>query len=338
MQITIDNTKFGSMLGSNPQEPRSSSLGRHPPWGANFQCAGQTFHPLPPNSACSGGHTNIVKVLLQSGADSNTQGEHPGTPLQSACSRGHISIVRLLLLKGAGVNARDDTSNISFHLASMNGHLEVVQSLLEKGVDPHVQNKSLQTPLDLARLKGHDTIVATLSVAASIHSSMIYDPTFSLVTLQAKGSDMRDSLYMHTAWYILRTSHQLLLYAHAITHLQVWLWLTGRVHMSQWLYRRTSIVTSNNAGSNRVNGWLTGADTHRVDVAHEYMNVSEEEVDINLFPNIEQYARQPLSVTVYRGWYFAQFRWQMKKRSEALVESEREVLGKGCTTTRSTGL
>ncbi|KIK75060.1 hypothetical protein PAXRUDRAFT_56416, partial [Paxillus rubicundulus Ve08.2h10] len=39
-------------------------------------------------SACDGGHIEIVKLLLQNGADVNAQSEDSDTPLRSACYRG----------------------------------------------------------------------------------------------------------------------------------------------------------------------------------------------------------------------------------------------------------
>ena len=54
-----------------------------------------------------------------------------------ASSNGHLEIVRLLLEHGADVHARDDEVLI---WASRNGHLEVVRLLLNKGADIHAWN------------------------------------------------------------------------------------------------------------------------------------------------------------------------------------------------------
>ncbi len=53
--------------------------------------------------ACQKGHTSIVKLLLEQGANPNP-GVRDGNPLSQAASRGYLEIVRLLLDFGADVN------------------------------------------------------------------------------------------------------------------------------------------------------------------------------------------------------------------------------------------
>ncbi|OCK92309.1 ankyrin, partial [Cenococcum geophilum 1.58] len=50
------------------------------------------------------GHSNMVKLLVDKGADVNAQGGERGNALQAALDRGHEQIVKLLLDKGADVN------------------------------------------------------------------------------------------------------------------------------------------------------------------------------------------------------------------------------------------
>jgi ankyrin repeat protein len=59
---------------------------------------------------------DIVKLLLEKGADVNPQGEYSDTPLRSACFGGHIDIIKLLLEKGADVNVRGSDSTLPFTL------------------------------------------------------------------------------------------------------------------------------------------------------------------------------------------------------------------------------
>jgi ankyrin repeat protein len=51
------------------------------------------------------GHEQIVKLLLNQGADVNAQGGLFGNALQAALEGGHEQIVKLLLNRGADVNA-----------------------------------------------------------------------------------------------------------------------------------------------------------------------------------------------------------------------------------------
>jgi ankyrin repeat protein len=51
-----------------------------------------------------GGHEQVVKLLLDKGADVNAQGGRYGNALYAASLGGHEQVVKLLLDKGADTN------------------------------------------------------------------------------------------------------------------------------------------------------------------------------------------------------------------------------------------
>ena len=54
------------------------------------------------------GHTKVVKILLEHGAQVNSR-TFNGNALISACSKGYIEVVKLLLANRASVNAETET-------------------------------------------------------------------------------------------------------------------------------------------------------------------------------------------------------------------------------------
>ena len=113
------------------------------------------------------GHTNIVALLLEKGADFNGKNVADWTPLMHSSLEGHIEIVKLLLNKGAQVNAMTPVSGTALLFASWNGHEEIVKLLLSAGADPTIELSGTDrddgaTAIDFARRTGHMSIVNLL--------------------------------------------------------------------------------------------------------------------------------------------------------------------------------
>jgi ankyrin repeat protein len=56
--------------------------------------------------AAEKGHKEVVKLLLNKGANVNAQGRHFSNSLYAALYKGYEQVVKLLLNKGANVNAQ----------------------------------------------------------------------------------------------------------------------------------------------------------------------------------------------------------------------------------------
>jgi ankyrin repeat protein len=88
-------------------------------------------------------------------------------PLHEASLMGHLEIVRLLIERGADLNAQAANGDTALHDACENGHLSIVKLLLEQGADATRLNTHLQTPVDAA-LAWPD-MLEYLSIVHSLH-------------------------------------------------------------------------------------------------------------------------------------------------------------------------
>ena len=110
-------------------------------------------------AAAFDGLYSTVQLLLDHGADINASGKS-GTALQAACSGGHNSIVQLLLDHGADVNASGATYT-ALQAACSGGHNSIVQLLLDYRADVNASGAP-NTALQLACLGGYNSIVQLL--------------------------------------------------------------------------------------------------------------------------------------------------------------------------------
>ncbi|KAK7420625.1 hypothetical protein QQZ08_010317 [Neonectria magnoliae] len=80
--------------------------------------------------AAEEGQVEVVKLLLDKGADINAQGGHYGNALQGASSRGQVEVAKLLLEKGADVNLPDELGRTPLFFAARYGRTDMVRVLI----------------------------------------------------------------------------------------------------------------------------------------------------------------------------------------------------------------
>lgn len=80
---------------------------------------------------------DVVQMLLNEGADVNTQGGPTDTtPLQSAAKGGPLSVVKVLLENGADINKQNKRGMTALYSACWYASPEIVEILLESHADP----------------------------------------------------------------------------------------------------------------------------------------------------------------------------------------------------------
>ena len=105
--------------------------------------------------AAEEGHTPVVKVLIEAGADVNKKTYCGQTSLHRAASKGHAPIITELIKAGADVNATNvyDTGHRIFpwmtplHYAVWFEQEDCVAVLLAHGADVHKADDEGMTPM-----------------------------------------------------------------------------------------------------------------------------------------------------------------------------------------------
>lgn len=113
----------------------------------------------PLHLAAKYGHNEVVSTLLSARAkydfpvrDTTT------TALLLACIAGHSSVVEMLLDAGADPQAEDAEGNTPLHFTSRDGNYRATYLLLTAGADPDMPNEHDQTAFDMAEEHGHSHV------------------------------------------------------------------------------------------------------------------------------------------------------------------------------------
>ncbi|GFR27575.1 ankyrin-3 [Trichonephila clavata] len=84
------------------------------------------------HSAVMKGHLDIVKILLEKGADVKLTFDHSSHPLHLAAVSGNVDIVKCLLQHGAAVNCVNNFGETPLHKAAAFNACEVIDFLLQR--------------------------------------------------------------------------------------------------------------------------------------------------------------------------------------------------------------
>lgn len=164
--------------------------------GADVNSTTRT-NSTPLRAACFDGHFEIVKYLVNNGADFEVANRHGHTCLMIACYKGHYRIAQYLLSLKANVNRRSAKGNTALHDCAESGSLEILKLLLEYGATMDVDSYGM-TPLLAASVTGHLPIVEHLITLPTVKRE---DKIAALELLAATYVDKkRDMLSALSLW------------------------------------------------------------------------------------------------------------------------------------------
>jgi cytochrome c len=112
--------------------------------------------------AAESGDVELVRQLIDGGADLNEQGQY-GTALHRALARRHVDVVALLVARGADVDVTNQLLGTPLHVAAGTGNEAMVLLLLEHGASVTVaRGAEGYAPLHVAAEAGRAAVVRVL--------------------------------------------------------------------------------------------------------------------------------------------------------------------------------
>ena len=127
--------------------------------------SGDGFTPL--HFAAFFGRPEAAALLIARGAqvDALGRGFMTGTALHSAAAASHADIVRMLVDAGAEPNLRQSGGGTPLHAAAANADVASVEALLEHGADPSLTTEDGRSILRLAEERGDQATVERIRAA-----------------------------------------------------------------------------------------------------------------------------------------------------------------------------
>lgn len=106
------------------------------------------------------GYLELAKQLIERGGDVNKTG---WTPLHYAATGGHVEIIKLLLEEHAYIDAESPNGSTPLMMAAMYGTAAAAKLLMEEGADPSIKNELGLTAIDFAQKANRQDVVEAIA-------------------------------------------------------------------------------------------------------------------------------------------------------------------------------
>jgi membrane protease YdiL (CAAX protease family) len=107
-------------------------------------------------------YPEMVRFLLEKGANPNVKDMDGQTPLILAAEKNQLESIKLLLARGADLNWKNERGFTALRAAVQYNRLESARLLIESGADLNLEDKAGATPLAAAQNLGYSDLVNLL--------------------------------------------------------------------------------------------------------------------------------------------------------------------------------
>ena len=112
--------------------------------------------------AAARGHTQVVRLLVERGADMAQSAEGGVPPLVFAAHSNQVAVLELMHALGVDLDSTDQLGRTALHTAAQKGHADCVRSLLSHGAFIHARDHQLNSALHFAVVSGESDTCALL--------------------------------------------------------------------------------------------------------------------------------------------------------------------------------
>lgn len=113
-------------------------------------------------AASLGGHLEVVKLLIDNGADVNHGTKTRSTPLRSAAFHNRVHVISYLIEKGADLNATNVAGQSPLMIAALRNNKSAVKLLASCGADINLGSGHGLTPMHAVCVKGYTELARLL--------------------------------------------------------------------------------------------------------------------------------------------------------------------------------
>jgi len=168
------------------------------------------------HAAAAQGHEDMVKALLEQGADPGRPSPNGDSILLSYLRGGLAARALASIAKGADVNAKTADGRTALHLAVEKGLDEAVSALLDKGADPNAADKNGLTAADIAEDWGSRSLTALLAAKGARRSQpkvhLLKGGSYEIVDPPAGGkSDVANIRYIGNDGFLIEAGSKAVL-------------------------------------------------------------------------------------------------------------------------------